>query len=65
MSRLHTKYIAIASSHLDDFVSKKRDERAAVVTAAMEEITTLAEKDGLPVPPFLQKVWSILLQPPV
>jgi hypothetical protein len=31
----------------------------------MEQITTLAEKDGLVVPPFLNKVWSFPSSPSV
>jgi hypothetical protein len=61
MVPLNAQYTAIASSLLDDFIAKKRDERAAVVESAVQQITALAEKNGLQVPPFLHKVCSTLL----
>jgi hypothetical protein len=38
-----------------------RDERAAVLTSAVEQVKALAEKDGLHVPPMIQKVWLAIL----
>jgi hypothetical protein len=61
MVQLNAQYTAIASSLLEDFIAKKRDERAAVVESAVQQITALAQKDGLQVPPFLHKVCSTVL----
>jgi hypothetical protein len=56
MVKLNVQYAAVASSLLDEYVAKKRDQRAAVVANEVQQITTLAEKEGLLVPPFLHKV---------
>jgi hypothetical protein len=61
MSKLHPKFTAIAASLLDEYVAKKRDGRAAVLTSAVEQVKALAEKDDMPVPASIQKVWSAML----
>jgi hypothetical protein len=56
MPKLLPQFTAIASSLLDGYVAKKRDERAAVITSAVEQIKALAEKDHLHVPPLIHRV---------
>ena len=61
MSKILPQFTAIAASLLDDYVSKKRDQRAAVLTSAVEQVKALAEKDHLHVPLMIQKVWFAIL----
>jgi hypothetical protein len=61
MSKLLPQFTAIAASLLDEYVAKKRDERATVLTSAVEQVKALAEKDNLHVPPMIQKVWCAIL----
>jgi citrate lyase synthetase len=56
MSKLLPQFTAIAASLLDEYIAKKRDERAAVVATAVDQVRALAEKDHLHVPPMVQKV---------
>jgi hypothetical protein len=61
MSKLLPQFTAIAATLLDAYVAKKRDERAAILTSAVEQIKALAEKDHLVVPPMIEKVWFVML----
>jgi hypothetical protein len=49
-------YSNILSGLLDQFVSTKRDARAAVVSDAAKQITAIADKEGYDVPDLLEKV---------
>jgi hypothetical protein len=61
MSKLSAQFTAITASLLDQYIAKKRDERAAVITSAVEQNRALGEKDHVHVPASIQKVWSALL----
>jgi hypothetical protein len=56
MFRLHPTFAAIALTLVDEYVSKKKDQRIAVVESAVQQITELGEKEGIPIPLFLHKV---------
>jgi hypothetical protein len=58
MSKLNAKFSAIAASLLDQYAAKKREERAAVLQSAVEQVRALAAKDDMHVPASIQKVWS-------
>jgi hypothetical protein len=60
MVRLNPKYTAVVLPLLNDYITKKRDERSAVVNTAVQQITAIAQEDGVNVPPFIQKVWLAL-----
>lgn len=60
MSKLLPQFTAIAASLLDEYVAKKRDQRATVLASAVEQVKALAEKDNLHVPPMIQKVWFVI-----
>jgi hypothetical protein len=56
MTKLNPKFTVIAASLLDEYVAKKREERAGVLKSAVEQVKALAEKDDLHVPASIQKV---------
>jgi hypothetical protein len=61
MFRLHPQFAAIALNFVDEYVAKKKDARIAVVDSAVQQITELGEKEGIPIPVFLHKVCAMLL----
>lgn len=57
------QYTEVLKSLLTEFVTTKRDGRAAVITDAVNQITAIAEKEKNNIPPFLQKVLAPILCP--
>jgi hypothetical protein len=63
MAPLNAKFTPVVKSLLEEYVAKKRDQRAAIVTSAVQQITSIAEKEGLQVPDLIAKVWLTLSIP--
>ena len=63
MHWIKEKYSPVLCALLDEFMAKKRDARADIVAAALQQITAIAEQESYDVPPFLSKVCSILIVP--
>jgi hypothetical protein len=60
MVGLEAIYIPVVKGYLDAYISRKKDERAAVVGLAVLDIQNMAEEKGVPAPLFPQKVCGIL-----
>jgi hypothetical protein len=56
MPGLEGRYIPILKGYLDEYIAKKRDERAVVINQAAQAIEELAEKDKVQPPLFVHKV---------
>jgi hypothetical protein len=60
MPALHQQYVDIARAYIDDFVSKKLDDRQVLLATVTAEIQAHSEKNGLPLPSNLKTVSSII-----
>jgi hypothetical protein len=60
MVGLDPMYIPVVKGHLDTYIGRKKDDRAAIVGLAVLEIQKMAEEKGVEPPLFAQKVCDVL-----